>query len=168
MKPIDMWKMRPEVMNAGLKGWNASKMIPQLLKEAYSFMRPYTIAPFKEDDVPHRITLGYEFLKTSDFPEDDMNDLNDILPIRFGLRADEQGRIRYKDKFLMYMPDDYRKQLRKKIDDAAERRVAGSPGQLRTGEKIMEGYEVTESSVNSEEILAKRDAPKKRGRPKGS
>lgn len=101
------WEKKDDIIAASVSGWNPLQRIPQLLAEAFADFKNVTFGFFDAPDLPERMSMGWEFVTRSMF---DPDSLNEALPARFGLE-EVDGRLKWRDNYLMFMDKGYRHKL---------------------------------------------------------
>lgn len=169
------WQKHHELLNAGIKGWNALQRLPKILKEEIPWMKDFEIGFFSESDMAEMISIGWRPLLTKDFGEEGFKNFNEAIGLRFNL-SDAAGMVKYRENVLMIMDRDYRKELVKARDQAFEEtykksvtsRVSSIANDPRADE--MESY--SSATLDETRFAHDEDLPEgqvttaKRGRPR--
>jgi hypothetical protein len=147
------WEKYPEVVTAHMRGFNHLEMIPRMIKDAYPYFAEWTFGFCDESNLPIWLSGQWAFVEKSDFP--DVESLNDAIPGRFGLVIQGDGRLKFKNSYLMKMPSEYRiAQLEK------------SHAESKASYNSMVGEDKEGLDITYEERKVKSEPPRKPGRPK--
>lgn len=157
------WEAKDDIIAAGVSGFSPLEQVPTLLKEAFADFANLEFGFFVESDLQHVMSIGWEFLTKSDFNPDT---LNEVLPARFGLEEVGDGRLKWRDNFLMFMHKDFREKVIAARHAAHEDQYTSSvEGRAYTSPHDPNAKEMAQHSVSK--LVTQRVSPasaaKKRG-----
>ena len=165
------WNKYSEVLNAGIRGFNALVKIPEIIQKEIPEFKRFAFGFCDRDDVPEWRTMGWIHLRTDMF---DIEEWNKSIGLRFGL-VDDGGLVKFRDNFIMIMDKDYRKRLENVRNEESEkdfsRAVEGStayshPSDPRHDEMMKASRELSELSTARVQVEGAAESgaePKKRG-----
>lgn len=155
-------------------GLNHLRLIPELLYDFYPEFKQYKVGVFDSDDVSLAHASGWEFLRKENFP--DVTDFESFFPARFSLRVSEDGTIKFRDQWVMYMPwwvAEGREKARLELSDNRFKAVAKTNTEqvIQTQKVGGETYSVVDGEFEYEEEsveVSPQQDKRKPGRPKKS
>ena len=158
------WESKEDIIDAGVKGWSPLEQVPVLLREAFADFKNLDFGFFVEGDLQHVTSLGWEFLTKEDFNPDT---LNEVLPARFGLEVLADGRLKWRDNYLMVMHKDFREKVINARNQAHEDKYKASiEGRAYTSPHDPNREEMAKHSISkleTQRISPASAAPAKRG-----
>lgn len=175
------WNKHAEILNAGLKGFNALTKIPEFMKKEIPELRRFKFGFASDNEVPEWHSMGWVHLETHMF---DVEEWNKSIGLRFGLTAVD-GLIKYRENYIMIMDKDYRKRLETVRIDETEREFSASVedassyahpedpsfSKMKDGAGDIGGIEMARIQNRGQSTsggIAPKDTAKKPGRPRGS
>lgn len=108
------WESKDGIIDAGVRGFSPLEQVPKLLTEAFVDFKNLVFGFFVKADLQHVTSIGWEFLMKDHFNPDT---LNEVLPARFGIEVQSDGRLMWRENYLMFMHKDFRQ----KVVDARHR-----------------------------------------------
>ena len=155
------WQGKDEIVAAGVSGFSPLEQVPKLLTEAFADFKNIVFGFFVESDLQHVMSLGWEFLTKEDFNPDTMNE---VLPARFGLEVKADGRLKWRDNYLMFMHKDFREKVQNARNTAHEEKYRSSiEGRAYVSPHDPRGAEMSKHSVSKLETQRVSPASAKRG-----
>lgn len=160
----EYWEAKEDIISAGVQGWNPLQRIPELLSQAFVDFKSVVFGFFVVEDLPERMSLGWEFVTKDMFNPDT---LNQVLPARYGLE-EVDGRLKWRDNFLMFMDKGFREKVvdarnrahEEKYEASVEGRKYVSPHDPRGAEMA----QYAESKLETHQVKGvSQEPPKKRG-----
>lgn len=155
------WAGKDDIIDAGVKGFSPLEQVPKLLTEAFADFKNVVFGFFVEADLQHVMSLGWEFLTKEDFNPGTMNE---VLPARFGLEVMSDGRLKWRDNYLLFMHRDYRKKVESARHQSYEDKYAASiEGRAYVSPHDPNAQEMAKHSVSKLETQRVSPASAKRG-----
>jgi hypothetical protein len=155
------WAEKDDIIDAGVKGWSPLEQVPKLLAEAFPDFRNVKFGFFVKADFQHQTSIGWEFLTKEDFNPDTMNE---VLPARFGLEVLADGRLKWRDNYLMFMHKDFRAKVINARNQAHEDKYTASvEGRAYVSPHDPNAAEMAKHSVSKLETQQLSPASAKRG-----
>ena len=168
------WQKHHELLNAGIKGWNALQRLPVILTQEIPWMKDFKLGFCSEADMAEWTSQGWRPLMVKDFGDEGFKNFNESIGLRFNL-SDAAGMVKFRENYLMIMDNEYRERLEdvrnqefeKYYGAVTEQKAYVSPSDPRAEE--MSQY--AESTMQESRIVHSDDVPEgqivkgKRGRP---
>ena len=123
----ETWRQRPEISNAGTKGWNPLKYLPEMLWQEIPDLRKFKIGFCSKDEVSLWKSIGWIHMQRQHF---EVENFNEAIGIGLGLQ-DESGVIKFRENYLMIIPKDYHREiteLRNNIFEESYERMSRATG----------------------------------------
>jgi hypothetical protein len=106
-------------------GFNLLRDFEPLMHELYPESKQYNFGYFSEEDLNNQQTIGWKFMTADMF---DVENFDEIVGSRFGIRVDVHNRIKHGNNYIMLMSKNHRedvllparKALNKKIEAQAD------------------------------------------------
>jgi len=114
------WQKHSELLNAGIKGWNALQRLPKILTAEIPWMKDFKIGFCSEDDLAEWTSQGWRPLMTKDFGDEGFKTFNESIGLRFNL-SDAAGMVKFRQNIIMIMEKDYREKLENLRNEEFER-----------------------------------------------